>query len=319
MSRGARAVAGAVGAVLLLAACGSPADPAPADTTATAPSTSAPADPPPIPTSTDRTASVVDALVALERSSGARVGVYAVDTGSGDVVTYRADERFGYASTLKALAAGELLRGQPVAALDEELPLAPEDVVDAGYAPVTGARVGERLSVRELGAAAVSESDNGALNVLLRRLGGPEALQAALVAAGDSTTLVDAGEPDLNRFTPGDPARTSTPRALGEGLRRYALGDALAPEVRDVYTGWLTGSTTGDATIRAGAPAGWVVGGKTGSAGRYGSRNDVAVVWPPDRDPVVLAVLTDRPEVDAEPDDAVLADVAAVVLAAYGG
>lgn len=317
MTRGLRAVAGAVGVALLLVACGAPADPPPADPTAPAPSTSAPADPPP--TSADRAASVVDGLVALERSSGAHVGVYAVDTGSGDVVTYRADERFGYASTLKALAVGELLRGQPVVALDEELPLAPEDVVDAGYAPVTGGRVGERLSVRELGAAAVSESDNGALNVLLRRLGGPEALQAALVAAGDSTTLVDAGEPDLNRFTPGDPARTSTPRALGEGLRRYALGDALAPEVRDVYTGWLTGSTTGDATIRAGAPAGWVVGGKTGSAGRYGSRNDVAVVWPPDRDPVVLAVLTDRPEVDAEPDDAVLADVAAVVLAAYGG
>ena len=319
MTRGLRAVAGAVGVVLLLVACGAPADPPPAAPTGPVPSTSAPADPPPIPTSTDRTASVVDALVALERSSGARVGVYAVDTGSGEVVTYRADERFGYASTLKALAAGELLRGQPVVALDEELPLAPEDVVDAGYAPVTGARVGERLSVRELGAAAVSESDNGALNVLLRRLGGPEALQAALVAAGDTTTLVDADEPDLNRFAPGDPARTSTPRALGEGLRRYALGDALTPEVRDVYTGWLTGSTTGDATIRAGAPAGWVVGGKTGSAGRYGSRNDVAVVWPPDRDPVVLAVLTDRPEVDAEPDDAVLADVAAVVLAAYGG
>lgn len=317
MTRGLRAVAGAVGVALLLVACGAPADPPPADPTAPAPSTSAPADPPP--TSADRTASVVDGLVALERSSGARVGVYAVDTGSGDVVTYRADERFGYASTLKALAVGELLRGQPVAALDEELPLAPEDVVDAGYAPVTGARVGERLSVRELGAAAVSESDNGALNVLLRRLGGPEALQAALVAAGDSTTLVDAGEPDLNRFTPGDPARSSTPRALGEGLRRYALGDALAPEVRDVYTGWLTGSTTGDATIRAGAPAGWVVGGKTGSAGRYGSRNDVAVLWPPDRDPVVLAVLTDRPEVDAEPDDVVLAAAASVVLAAYGG
>jgi beta-lactamase class A len=309
-----------VGAVLLLVACTAPADPGPTDPPPTAASSSpTSADPASPPTPADLTGSVVDGLVDLERSSGARVGVYAVDTGSGEVVTYRADERFGYASTLKALAAGELLRGQPVAALDEALPLAAEDVAEAGYAPVTGARVGERMTVRELGAAAVSESDNGALNVLLRRLGGPEALQAALVAAGDSTTLVDAGEPDLNRFTPGDPARTSTPRALGEGLRRYALGDALAPEVRDVYTGWLTGSTTGDATIRAGAPAGWVVGGKTGSAGRYGSRNDVAVVWPPDRDPVVLAVLTDRPEVDAEPDDAVLADVAAVVLAAYGG
>ncbi len=87
--------------------------------------------------------------------------------------------------------------------------------------------------------------------------------------------------------------------------------------MREQYVGWLTGSTTGDGTIRAGAPADWVVGGKTGTAGRYGSRNDVAVLWPPSGAPVVLAVLTDRPEQDAEPDDALVAEAARLVLAAY--
>jgi beta-lactamase class A len=298
---------------VLFAACGSAGDPAATTPAPAPPSPSATASAAPA----DLTGVVAADLAALESASEARVGVYAVDTGSGAVVTHRADERFGYASTIKALAVGAVLDGEPAAVLGTSLPVTAEDVADAGYTPVTGDRVGTEMTLADLSAAAVSESDNGALNVVLRHLGGPAALQAALVALGDTTTLVDADEPELNRFTPGDPARTSTPRALADGLAAYALGDALEPDVRTAYTGWLTGSTTGDTTIRAGAPDGWVVGGKTGSAGRYGSRNDVAVVWPPDRAPIVLAVLTDRPAVDAEPDDAVLAEAARIVLGAY--
>ncbi|WP_205692928.1 class A beta-lactamase [Cellulomonas sp. IC4_254] len=282
--------------------------PAPSPT----PSTAAPAP-------ADRTAAVEVGLAALEESTGRRVGVYARDTGSGDTVAYRADERFGYASTLKALAAGEVLAGQPASVLDQPLTVLPEDVADVGHAPVTAGAAGTDLTIGALGAAAVTDSDNGALNVLLRHLGGPAALQAALAARGDTTTLVDADEPGLNEFTPGDPARTSTPRALAEGLATYVLGDALDPGVRAAYVGWLTASTTGLDAIRAGTPEGWTVGDKTGTAGRYGSRNDLAVVWPPGREPIVLAVLTDHPDEAAEPDDAVLAAAARVVLAAYSG
>lgn len=265
----------------------------------------------------DLTAAVAADLAALEESTGRRVGVYARDTGTGATVAYRADERFGYASTLKALAAGEVLAGQPASVLDQPLTVTAEDVADVGHAPVTAGAAGTDLTIGALGAAAVSDSDNAALNVLLRHLGGPTALQAALAARGDTTTLVDAAEPELNRFTPGDPARTSTPRALAEGLATYALGDALDPAVRETYVGWLTASTTGLDAIRAGTPEGWVVGDKTGTAGRYGSRNDLAVVWPPGRAPIVLAVLTDHPDEAAEPDDAVLAAAARAVLAAY--
>ncbi|MFC8923753.1 class A beta-lactamase [Cellulosimicrobium sp. NPDC057127] len=307
---------------LALAACSAASDGEVSPAPTAAPSSAAPEATPsaePAPTPSDLGPGVADELAALEAAYDARVGVHAVDTATGDHVEHRADERFAYASTIKALAAGVLLRGQPASALDEALPVTAEDVEGAGWSPVTGTRVGTAMTVRELGAAAVSRSDNGAFNVLLRHLGGPEALQAALVETGDTTTLVDAWEPELNRFTPGEPARTSTPRALADGVAALALGDTLDPGVRAVYVSWLTGSTTGDGTIRAGAPDGWTVGSKTGTAGRYGSRNDVAVVWPPDGAPIVLAVLTDRPGMDDEPDDSLLADVAALVLGAFAG
>jgi beta-lactamase class A len=320
-TRRVRAGAAALAAaVALLAGCTGGPDPAGSEAAGPASATTSPGastTPAPVATPVDLTPGLAADLAALETAFDARLGVYAVDTATGDVVAHRADERFGYASTIKALAAGAVLAGQPVAALGQPVPVTADDVSAAGYAPVTADRVGTDMTLAELGAAAVTESDNGALNVLLRHLGGPEALQAALVGIGDTTTQVDAGEPELNRFTPGETPRTSTPRALADGLATYALGDALAPDVRTAYVGWLTGSTTGADTIRAGTPDGWVVGSKTGTAGRYGSRNDVAVVWPPDGAPIVLAVLTDRSAVDAEPDDALLAQAAALVLGAY--
>ena len=315
VARAGTVMALAVGTALLVAGCTAGGDATVSGPAA--PSASASPTPSPAAAPVDRSPSVADDLAALESTSGARVGVYAVDTATGDVVAHRADERFGYASTIKALAAGAVLAGRPATALDEALAVSAEDVAGAGHAPVTGERVGGTMTVAELSAAAVSVSDNGAFNVLLRHLGGPEALQAALVGFGDTTTQVDTGEPGLNQFTPGEPPRTSTPRALADGLAGYALGDALLPDVRAAYVGWLTASTTGADAIRAGTPDGWVVGDKTGTAGRYGSRNDIAVLWPPDGAPIVLAVLTDRPAFDAEPDDAVLARATEIVLAAF--
>ncbi|GAA3324888.1 hypothetical protein GCM10020331_054550 [Ectobacillus funiculus] len=51
------------------------------------------------------------------------------------------------------------------------------------------------------------------------------------------------------------------------------------------------GNTTGDELIRAAVPKGWEVGDKTG-AGDYGTRNDIAIVWPPNRDPIIIAILS---------------------------
>lgn len=76
---------------------------------------------------------------------------------------------------------------------------------------------------------------------------------------------------------------------------------------------WLRGNTTGADLIRAGVPDGWEVGDKTGTGG-YGTRNDIAVLWPSDRDPIVIAVMSSRGERDAEHDDALIAEATRVVI-----
>lgn len=254
-------------------------------------------------------------LAGLESEFGARLGVFAVDTGSGRVVEHRADERFAYASTVKALMAGALLAQTTTAELDEVVRYERADLVP--FSPVTGTRVDSGMTLRELAVAAVTVSDNTAANLVLDRLGGPQGLQDALRDVGDQVTDPERRETALIDAVPGDVRDTSTPRALAGSLRAYALDDALDEQDRALLNGWLRDSTTGAALIRAGVPAGWEVGDKTGSGG-YGTRNDLAVVRPPGAAPIVVAILSTRGQQDAEHDDALIARAAELVARSLG-
>jgi len=249
-------------------------------------------------------------LADLERRFDARVGVFAIDTGTGTTVAHRADERFAMCSTHKALVAGAItLRGD----LDRRITYTWAELVP--YSPVTGTNVTAGMTLGQLCDAAVRHSDNTAANLLVRELGGPAAVTAFARTLGDDVTRLGRTEPDLNEATPGDPRDTTTPRAIAADLRAMALGPALPEAGRAALTGWLVGATTGAGRIRAGVPGGWTVGDKTGSGG-YGTANDIAVLWPPTGAPVVLAVLSSRPTQDATSDPALLAQATTIALAA---
>ncbi|MFD5436286.1 class A beta-lactamase [Kitasatospora sp. NPDC127067] len=256
------------------------------------------------------------AFAALEQQFGARLGVFAVDTGSGREVTHRADERFAFASTIKSLAAGALLRKASDADLDKVVPYRQEDVL--AWAPITSQHVATGMKLRDLASASIQYSDNTAANLVIAELGGPAAVQRSLRDLGDSTTSVDRTEPTLNEATPGDTRDTSTPRVLAADLRRYVLGDVLTEGRRGLLTDWLVGNTTGGPYVRAGVPADWRIGDKTGNAG-YGTRNDVAVAWPSGgRSPIVIVVLSDRGKAGATSDDALIAQATKTVVSTLG-
>ena len=252
---------------------------------------------------------------ALEAEFGARVGISAVDTGTGARLSYRADERFGYASTIKALAAAVFLHEVRGSARDEVITWSAEDVEAAGYSPVTSEHVETGLTLSQLAEAAVRRSDNTALNLVLARIGGPAALDAALVTLGDEVTEVVNAEPLLNVIEPGSTDDTTTPAAFTDNLTRLVDGSHLESADRATLLAWMSGNATGDTLIRAGAPAGWQVADKSGGAG--GMRNDIAIIDRPGGDPIVLTILTNTLDPDAEYDDALVAEAARVALAAF--
>jgi beta-lactamase class A len=261
------------------------------------------------PSNTTQSDAAQSEFARLEEEFDARLGVYALDTGTGEFVEFRADERFAYCSTFKVLAFGAVLQQTPVEDLDRVITYTEEDLVN--YTPITEQYVDTGMSLFDIGGAALSYSDNTAANLLLEELGGPQALDEALEEIGDDVINVVRTEPGLSEAVPGDDRDTSTPRAMASSLEAFTLGDALPEDKREIITDMMIGNVTGDDLIRAGVPDDWVVGDKTGSGG-YGTRNDIAVLWPPEGDPIVLAVMSSRDQVDAESDDALIAEAAEV-------
>jgi beta-lactamase class A len=234
-------------------------------------------------------------LADLETYVGGRLGVFALDTGSGRTLAHRADERFAMCSTFKWVLAAAVLarvdRGE--LALDQRIAYGKADLL--GHSPVTEEHVAEgALSVEVLARAAVTVSDNGAANLLLGQVGGaggPAGLTAFVRQAGDGVTRLDRNEPALNSNEPGDPRDTTSPRAMVGLLKAILCGDVLKPASRERLLAWMKACETGKDRLRAGFPGDWVVGDKTGT-GENMAVNDLAIAVPPGRAPILVAVYT---------------------------
>ncbi|WP_257164988.1 class A beta-lactamase [Bradyrhizobium sp. SRS-191] len=257
-------------------------------------------------------------IAGIETDSGGRLGVALLDTASGALSGHRLDERFPMCSTFKALLTAAILTKVDAGTeqLSRRLPIAQADILS--YAPVTKAYVGTSgLSVGELCEATVTLSDNTAANLLLATLGGPAGLTRAIRGFGDAITRLDRIEPALNESIPGDPRDTTTPAAMAQTLAKLTTGNTLSANSRDVLNGWLIGCKTGAAKLRAGLPAEWRVGDKTG-AGDNGSSNDVAVIWPSGRAPVIVTSYLTETRAGDDKRNAAHAAVGRAVAAALG-
>jgi len=256
----------------------------------------------------------------LEQEYSARLGIFAHDIATRRTVVYRAEERFPICSVFKTLAAAAVLRDldQDGEYLAKRIHYTKEYVTASGYAPITGTdeNVARGMTVEELCAAAVSHSDNGAANLVMRELGGPTAITRFCRSFGDGTTRLDRWEPELNTAEPWRRTDTTSPRAIGQTYARLVLGRALAREDRERLTGWLIANTTNTERFRAGLPADWTLADKTGGGQAYGVANDVGVVWPPGRPPLVLSVLSTKHAPEGPTDNPLVARAAALVAAA---
>lgn len=230
---------------------------------------------------------------SIESVVGGRVGVAALDLGTGVATGYRHGQRFAMASTFKwLLAAGILKRAQDGMNLEDEMLFNRDDLLS--HSPVCETRIDPetgigRMSLKDLCEAAVTVSDNCAANLLLVPMMGPEGLTRFFREAGDSVTRLDRNEPSLNENAPGDERDTTTPEAMAKTMARLlATDDVLRAPMRGLLLGWLRASTTGLDRLRAGLPETWNAGDKTGTGGN-GAHNDVAIAFPPGRAPIVIA------------------------------
>lgn len=271
-------------------------------------------------TGTDLTGADVAPLASqfaqLERSAQVRLGVSALDTANGARIAYRADERFPMCSLFKFLAAAAILdRGtREPDLLARRIRYRASGVLEGS--PVTQAHLDQGMALSAICEAAIRYSDNTAGNLMLQVLGGPAAVTAYARTLGDSITRLDRNEPEVNTAFAGDERDTSTPAAMLADMQKILLLGALPAREANALQVWLQGSMLGAQRIRAGVPADWRVGDKT-AGGINGANNDIAMIWPPRRPPILLTIFVRRPDRTNDGLPKVIADATKLVAAVY--
>jgi len=265
----------------------------------------------------ERLAQAADRLSALETRAGGRLGVAVLDSGGPSALLHRADERFPMCSTFKLLASAAVLKRRDAGQDDLQrfIHYGQADLLD--YAPVTRAQLAAGgMTLGALCAAAIDWSDNTAANLILNAIGGPAGFTAFARSLGDSVTRLDRNEPTLNTAIPDDPRDTTSPLAMARDLQTVLLGVVLSEASRAQLEAWLIADKVGDKRLRAGLPAGWGIGDKTGS-GDHGTANTIAILRPPGRAPLLAAVYSTQGPDSPDARNAVHRQVGEIIAATF--
>jgi beta-lactamase class A len=134
-------------------------------------------------------------LQAIEREYHLKIGIYALDTNSGHVITYHANDRFPFQSTCKFIGVSALLASDK-SLLEKQVSISPKELLF--WHPISGQYVNQKVSLRTLAEGAISYSDNTAINIIIRELGGLGAINQFAHNIGNSSFKIAHYEVNLN-------------------------------------------------------------------------------------------------------------------------
>jgi beta-lactamase class A len=235
------------------------------------------------------------------------MGVLVMDPATGQSVSINAGRPYLMMSTFKAPIAAAVLSQVDAGklTLDRKVHLAPADIVDGAAVPSVGAtlKAGPRdFTVDELLHAAVTQSDNTAVDALLRLLGGGSVATRFLEGKGVHGMRIDMGEGELSRLFEkkgvdavlASHVDSTTPEAAAAFLRKLQAGELLSSGSTQMLLGLMTAQVI-PTRIRAGLPAGYALADKTGTSGtrdgRMAAFNDIGIITAPDGEKRIVVIL----------------------------
>ena len=236
--------------------------------------------------------------------------------------------------------------------LDETVTVRREDL-SVFHQPIRAfvGEAGYTVSIRRLISGALQQSDNAANDALVRRLGGPFAVQVALVGRNLEGVRFGPGERDLQTRAAGltwkpdysfdrtfweerealplqvrrtaleaylaDPPDGATPRGVAEALVRLKQGLLLSESSTEFMLAQMEQSVTGQGRLRSGLGPGWRLAHKTGTGQVMGALatgyNDVGLLLAPDGRVYSVAVLIARTRRPLSERQALMAAVARTI------
>ena len=289
--------------------------------------------PPPEPELTEAQLALQDQLRDLGENFSGDVGIAVTEADTLATMSYAGAERFPQQSVSKfwvSLTALDLVDANGLD-LAEPVTLRAEDltVFHQPIRNIVRARGSFTTDYADLIDRAITQSDNTANDRLLRRVGGPSAVEGFLrrnqiagvqfgtdertkqsAIAGlkwkqaysidnafyDARDLVDEG--DRRRAFEAylaDPIDGASPDGITTALARLARGDLLSESSTDLMISTMQRTRSGPRRLKGGVPAGWTIAHKTGTGqffdGVQSGYNDIGILTAPDGTNYALAVM----------------------------
>jgi beta-lactamase class A len=311
----------------------------------------APAPPPP--------PALLAQLTALARGFDGRVGIAVQDVGRGWVAAYDGTTFYPQQSVSKLWVALTVFRqiDQGRLALTDSLTVRREDmsVFHQPIQKLLGPDGTATVTLDSLLVGAIAQSDNAANDILVRRVGGSNAVRRVIAearlgaircgpeekvlqskiagldwrpeysfgqtfwTARDAVPL-DVRTAKLNAYVD-DPDDGASPIAMVQGLARLQQGALLSQASTSRFMAILTSTETGPMRLKAGIGPGWSIAHKTGTGQDLGSLstgyNDVGLLTAPDGHVYAVAVMIAATRRPIPERQALMAAVASAVVAQH--
>ncbi|CAA9504486.1 MAG: Class A beta-lactamase [uncultured Sphingomonadaceae bacterium] len=309
--------------------------------------------PPPQPVSADPV--LASRIASLGRAFPGDVGIAVRDVHEGWAASWNGDKLFPQQSVSKLWVAIALMDAvdQGRLRLTDTVTVTPADFT-VFHQPIRGSMRGGVLNttIGDLLYRAMTQSDNTCNDILLRKIGGPEAVRAVLargqvkdVRFGPGERLLQAGTAGLtwrpeyavgNAFYAArgalpasvrqsafrrylaDPVDGASPDGIADGLAKLKRGELISPQSAQSLIAVMYASKTGPGRMKSGSAPGWLIAHKTGTGqvlnGVQAGYNDVGLVTAPDGSTYAVAIMIGRTSIGLPTRQRLMGDVVRAVV-----
>ncbi len=251
----------------------------------------------------------------------ATVGVAIVGGDGKDEVVVNGNRRYPMQSVFKyhiGLAMmTEIDKGK--FSLDQKIEIKKSELLPGLWSPIREAfPEGTTMSIAEILKYTVSQSDNVGCDVLLRLLGGPEAVEKFVKRNGVKDISIKINEETMQSNWDLMFQNWTTPKAANELLKKFYENKRkqLSQQSHDFIWNIMRETSTGPERLKGQLPEGTVVAHKTGYSGAhkttgvYAAVNDIGIVSLPNGKYFYISVFVTDSKEDFDTNEKIIADIA---------
>ncbi|MBX9448421.1 MAG: class A beta-lactamase [Taibaiella sp.] len=257
----------------------------------------------------------------------AQVGVAVIGPDLKDTFLWNGNEHFPMQSVFKFHIVATMLHAidQERFTMDQYVVFKPADLLEHTWSPLNEKyNPGDSATLKEIMEYTVSLSDNNGCDILLRMLGGTQAVQAFINSIGIRDFAINTNEEQMHRDSLAQFTNWTTPLAATRALIRLYHNDPSVLDSAGHRFLWdvMFATSTGQQRLKGKLPAGTRVAHKTGSSGRNGAgivdaANDIGVVILADGKPVFISVLVSASRESDSTNDHIISGISEIIWDHY--